>query len=258
MPTEWMAMDSPPSGQVDHHRPALDAVGGEDRHLGLVDDRQRQQRAVRAGVGDRERAAGDVVGRRASCDRARLARSLISRAMARSRLPSASWTTGTMRPLKSRSTAMPRLRSCARSARSSPNVALTSGNSCDGVDDGPGDERQVGEAEALLRLPRVLVRPGAPARRPRSRPRSTRRRGPTSPSTAPCARRCACGCWCAGRPCRARRAPRRWPARAGRRPAPGRGGAAAARRRRSRRGRGRRGGRGAVPLSIDASARRCG
>ena len=43
-------------------------------------------------------------------ERARDARSLMSRAMARMRLPSASRITGTMRPLKSRSTAIPRFR----------------------------------------------------------------------------------------------------------------------------------------------------
>ena len=47
----------------DHDGLAGDAVGGEDRDLRLVDDREHQKRAERARVGQRERAAGDLVGR---------------------------------------------------------------------------------------------------------------------------------------------------------------------------------------------------
>ena len=61
LPTGWIAIESPPSGLHDD-RPLLDAIGGEDGHLGLVDDRRGDQRAVRPGVGDGERAAGHVVG----------------------------------------------------------------------------------------------------------------------------------------------------------------------------------------------------
>ena len=45
-----------------HHRPAGDAVGGQDRHLGLVDDRDSEVGAERTVVGDGERAPCDVVG----------------------------------------------------------------------------------------------------------------------------------------------------------------------------------------------------
>ena len=49
-------------GQRGDDRLADDGVGRQDRHLRLVDDRERQHRAGRAVVGDRERAAGDLVG----------------------------------------------------------------------------------------------------------------------------------------------------------------------------------------------------
>ena len=57
-----MAIASAPSGVLDHHRPAHDGVGRDDRDLRLVDDRHRQHRAGRSVVGDRERAALDLVG----------------------------------------------------------------------------------------------------------------------------------------------------------------------------------------------------
>ena len=64
----------------------------------------------------------------------------------------------------------------------------------DGVDDRARDEREIREAEAFLRLPRVAL--GAPHTFDglRSRPRWRRTRAPTSASTGSCARRCACGC----------------------------------------------------------------
>ena len=49
-------------GALDHDRLLADAVGGQDRDLRLVDDRQRQRGAERAHVRDRERAADDLVG----------------------------------------------------------------------------------------------------------------------------------------------------------------------------------------------------
>ena len=62
LPTGWMAMPSPPSAVADDHRLARDGVGRQDGHLRLVDDRHRQHAAGRAVVGDRERAAADLVG----------------------------------------------------------------------------------------------------------------------------------------------------------------------------------------------------
>ena len=50
-----------PVGLRHDDRPAGDAVGGQDGHLRLVDDRDREVRAERAVVRDGERAAGDVV-----------------------------------------------------------------------------------------------------------------------------------------------------------------------------------------------------
>ena len=46
-PTKWTAIDSLPSGRVYDDRATLDAVGGEDRHLRLVDDRDGEGRAER-------------------------------------------------------------------------------------------------------------------------------------------------------------------------------------------------------------------
>ena len=47
---------------LDDPRPLHDGVGAEDRGLRLADDRRAVERAVAAGVRDRERAALDVVG----------------------------------------------------------------------------------------------------------------------------------------------------------------------------------------------------
>ena len=52
---------------------------------------------------------------------------------------------------------MPRWTSWWTTSSPSPTLAFRWGNSREGVDDGPGDERQVGEAEALLGLEPVLV-----------------------------------------------------------------------------------------------------
>src|SRR5256885_1896162 len=49
-------------GVVDHHRALLDGVECQDRALRRVDDRHADDRAERAGVGDGERPALDVVG----------------------------------------------------------------------------------------------------------------------------------------------------------------------------------------------------
>ena len=56
-------MTSPRSGSCDHDRALHDRAGAEDRHLRLVDDRGVEQRAPAAGVGQRERAAAQLVGR---------------------------------------------------------------------------------------------------------------------------------------------------------------------------------------------------
>ena len=61
--------------------------------------------------------------------RAREARSAISRAIDRSRLPSASWTTGTISPSKLRSTAIPRCTALCTTSSLSPTAALTWGKS---------------------------------------------------------------------------------------------------------------------------------
>ena len=50
-------------GGGDHHRLPTHAVGRQDRHLRLVDDRQNQEAAERARVRERERTARDVVDR---------------------------------------------------------------------------------------------------------------------------------------------------------------------------------------------------
>ena len=50
-----------PVGLGHHHRPAGDAVGGQDRHLRLVDDRDGEIGAEGAVVRDGERSARDVV-----------------------------------------------------------------------------------------------------------------------------------------------------------------------------------------------------
>ena len=47
----------------DRDRSHRHTVGRHDAHLGLVDDRARQQRAEAAGVRDREGAAGEIVSR---------------------------------------------------------------------------------------------------------------------------------------------------------------------------------------------------
>ena len=44
-----------------HHRPACDPVGGQNRHLGLIDDRDGEVGAEGTVVRDGERPAGDVV-----------------------------------------------------------------------------------------------------------------------------------------------------------------------------------------------------
>ena len=59
--------------------------------------------------------------------RARLARSAMSRAIERMRLPSASRTTGTIRPLKSRSTATPRATEWCTTSELSATEAFTFG-----------------------------------------------------------------------------------------------------------------------------------
>ena len=55
-------MASVPSALDDDRGAALHPVGRQDGHLGLVDDRRRQEGAEGPGVGDRERPARDVVG----------------------------------------------------------------------------------------------------------------------------------------------------------------------------------------------------
>ena len=90
--------------------------------------------------------------------RARLARSAISLAIDRSRLQSASWMTGTMRPSKLRSTAMPRWTARWTMSLSSLDRRVDVREVPDGVDHRPGHERQVGEGEALLLLQRCPCR----------------------------------------------------------------------------------------------------
>ena len=82
-------------------------------------------------------------------ERAREASPDISRASATSRFSSARWMTGTSRPSKSRSTAMPRLTSPCTISSSSPTEELRYGHSSERVDHRPGDEGQVGQAETL-------------------------------------------------------------------------------------------------------------
>ena len=104
-----------------------------------------------------------------------------------------------MRPSKSRSTAKPRW-----TARWTISVVVDRGvelgEVADGVDDGPGHERQVGEGEALLGLERVLGR--VPdlvdvVEVDLDRGEDVGRRGQRS---GPCARPCAGGCWRTARP----------------------------------------------------------
>ena len=72
-----IAIESLPLLVGDHHRPLDDRLGVEDRHLRQVDHRRGHDRAVAAGVRDRERAAADVVGRELVV--ARLARESLDR-----------------------------------------------------------------------------------------------------------------------------------------------------------------------------------
>ena len=128
IPVWRMAMVSSPSGPSIDDRPLLDAVGRQDRDLRLVDDRQRHERAERAGVRDRERAADHVVGM--SClARARAARSWTSREMRRSRLPSASRITGATSPRSRGRRRSPRFTSRWTTSTSSPTLAFTCGKS---------------------------------------------------------------------------------------------------------------------------------
>ncbi len=61
MPVEWMAMDSEPSGWVTTTGRRGNAVGRQNRHLRLVDDRDREVGAEGAVVGDGEGSTRDVV-----------------------------------------------------------------------------------------------------------------------------------------------------------------------------------------------------
>ena len=90
--------------------------------------------------------------------RARVARSRISRAMARNRLPSALRMTGAIRPWKSRSTAIARWMSWWTTRLLPSTDAFTCGKLVDRVAEGAGHERQVGEREALAGPPLGLVR----------------------------------------------------------------------------------------------------
>ena len=89
---------------------------------------------------------------------ARAARSRISRAMRRSRLPSALRITGAIRPLKSRSTAIPRLQVAVHDERLAVDARVDVRVVVHDVAERAHDERQVREREALLGLPRGLVR----------------------------------------------------------------------------------------------------
>ena len=160
-PTEWMAMASSPSGTGDDDRPPLHAVGRQDRHLRLVDDRQRHGRAERPRVRDRERAAGDLVGRQ-------LLRPGPCRQVA-------DLTGDGAQPL---AVGLPDDRhhqALEVEVDGDPEVDVVVDDQLvlaergvdlgvlgDGVDDGPRDERQVGEPEALGGAPLVLRRPAHP------------------------------------------------------------------------------------------------
>src|SRR5699024_3177544 len=50
-------------GVLNHHGAANDRTDPHDAHLGLEEDRGVEQRTPRTGVGDRERATGQLVGR---------------------------------------------------------------------------------------------------------------------------------------------------------------------------------------------------
>ena len=70
--------------------------------------------------------------------RARVARSLISRAMARRRLSSASWMTGASRPSKSRSTAMAEVDVVVHDELAVADGGVQVGEVAQGVDRPPG------------------------------------------------------------------------------------------------------------------------
>ena len=93
---------------VDRDRAVLDLVQAEDADLRVVDDRRRDERAEHAAVGDRERAAGEVVHRQLAV--ARLLRDGDDVARRPRSCPcwSASLMFGTTRPA-SDATAMPML-----------------------------------------------------------------------------------------------------------------------------------------------------
>ena len=161
--------------------------------LRLVDDRERDPRARPARVRDRERAAREVVGRELASPGPGVATSWIAAASARSRSPSASRTTGTTRPWKSRSTAMPRLNAAVHDAASSPSTrGVHERILAQRVDDGPRDERQVGEREAFRA--RHSARLAADRLdRASSRPRRRTACAPRSASTRAATARRACG-----------------------------------------------------------------
>ena len=158
-------------GTLDHDRLLADAVGRDDRDLRLVDDR-RTSASVPNGPMFVIVNVPPTTSSGPSCfDFARAARSRISRAIRRSRLPSALRITGAIRPLKSRSTAMPRLQVAVHDERVAVDARVDVRVVVHDVAERAHDERQVREREALLGLPRGLVR--AP-RRARSRSKSTR------------------------------------------------------------------------------------
>ena len=162
MPTEWIPTASVPSGAVittgRRLTPSVDRIATWGwLMIGAV-------RNVPNGPGF---VIVNVPPTTSSADslrvRARSARSAMARARPRSDWPSALWTTGTMRPSLVEVDGDPEVDVAVDDERVVADRGVELREVAQGLDDGPGDEGKVGEADPLLLAEPVLVR------RPRTR-----------------------------------------------------------------------------------------